>query len=100
MKKLISRNYVSQQSIRYNKVEKRMKAAVLVDKMKMEIQELPVPTPTEHEVLVKVKACAICGTDQHSYHGQHGSDVVQHRFVVAHAWAAEVVYVGEIVYAL
>ena len=77
-----------------------MKAAVLVDKMKMEIQELPVPTPTEHEVIVKVKACGICGTDQHIYHGQPGSAEVQYPIVLGHELAGEVVKVGAKVTAL
>ncbi|MEI2401074.1 alcohol dehydrogenase catalytic domain-containing protein, partial [Paenibacillus phytohabitans] len=59
-----------------------MKAAVLIDKMKMEIQELPVPAPADHEVIVKVKACGICGTDQHIYHGQPGSAEVQYPIVL------------------
>nr|WP_304220058.1 zinc-dependent alcohol dehydrogenase family protein [Fredinandcohnia onubensis] len=71
-----------------------MKAAVLVDKMKMEIQELPVPTPADFEVVVNVKACGICGTDQHIYHGQPGSAEVQFPIVLGHELAGEVVKVG------
>ena len=71
-----------------------MKAAVLTDKMKMEIQELPVPTPLENEVIVKVKACGICGTDQHIYHGQPGSAEVEFPIVLGHELAGEVVQVG------
>ncbi|MEH7380540.1 zinc-dependent alcohol dehydrogenase family protein [Bacillus sp. JJ1533] len=71
-----------------------MKAAVLIDKMKMEIQELPVPAPADHEVIVKVKACGICGTDQHIYHGQPGSAEVQYPIVLGHELAGEVVKVG------
>ncbi|MBS4197022.1 zinc-dependent alcohol dehydrogenase family protein [Lederbergia citri] len=71
-----------------------MKAAVLVDKMNMEIQELPVPALADHEVIVKVKACGICGTDQHIYHGQPGSAEVQYPIVLGHELAGEVVKVG------
>ncbi|THE13935.1 theronine dehydrogenase [Bacillus timonensis] len=71
-----------------------MKAAVLMDRMKMEIKELPVPEPPDHEVIVKVKACGICGTDQHIYHGQPGSAEVQYPIVLGHELAGEVVTVG------
>ncbi|WP_449537854.1 zinc-dependent alcohol dehydrogenase family protein [Ferdinandcohnia sp. Marseille-Q9671] len=71
-----------------------MKAAVLVDKMKMEVQELPIPTPGDNEVIVNVKACGICGTDQHIYHGQPGSAEVQFPIVLGHELAGEVVKVG------
>ncbi len=72
-----------------------MKAAVLTGKMKMEIQELAVPAPLDHEVIVKVKACGICGTDQHIYHGQPGSAEVQFPIVLGHELSGEVVQVGE-----
>ncbi|WP_034333379.1 zinc-dependent alcohol dehydrogenase family protein [Bacillus sp. J37] len=69
-----------------------MKAAVLTDKMNMEIQELPLPAPLDHEVIVKVKAC---GTDQHIYHGQPGSAEVQFPIVLGHELSGEVVQVGK-----
>jgi len=72
-----------------------MKAAVLTDKMNMEIQELPLPAPLDHEVIVKVKACGICGTDQHIYHGQPGSAEVQFPIVLGHELSGEVVQVGK-----
>src|SRR5437879_12295196 len=33
-----------------------------------EIRECPVPTPGPDEVLIRVTAAAICGTDKHIYH--------------------------------
>lgn len=72
-----------------------MKAAVLTDKMNMEIQELPLPAPLDHEVIVKVKACGICGTDQHIFHGQPGSAEVQFPIVLGHELSGEVVQVGK-----
>lgn len=44
-----------------------MKAAVLEDCEKLVVKEVPTPQPDENEVLVKVKACAICGSDIRIY---------------------------------
>ncbi|WP_168119660.1 zinc-dependent alcohol dehydrogenase family protein [Paenibacillus sp. HB172176] len=37
----------------------------------MSIAEQSLPKLREHEVLVKVAACGICGTDRHIYHGSY-----------------------------
>jgi len=71
-----------------------MRAAVLTNKLLIEIKELAVPVPGEKEVIVKVMACGICGTDQHIYHGQPGSAAVQYPIVLGHELAGEVVQVG------
>src|SRR3989442_10075601 len=38
----------------------------------LELTELPVPTPGLGEVLVRVAACGICGSDVHGYDGSSG----------------------------
>jgi len=35
----------------------------------IELKEMPEPTPGPGEVLIEIKACGICGTDMHIYHG-------------------------------
>jgi threonine dehydrogenase-like Zn-dependent dehydrogenase len=45
----------------------RMKAPVLVDVRRIEIQEKPKPVIQSGEVLVKVEYCGICGSDVHGY---------------------------------
>lgn len=40
-----------------------MKAAFHTGKMKMEIRDIPIPEPDTEQYLVKVEACAICGSD-------------------------------------
>lgn len=75
--------------------ELSMKAAVLTNKLEMEVKELSIPSPLEDEIIVKVKACGICGTDQHIYHGQPGSAAVEYPIVLGHELAGEVVAVGE-----
>jgi L-iditol 2-dehydrogenase len=72
-----------------------VKAAVFLQKGKIEIQEKEIPTPAPGEVLVKVKACGICGTDQHIFHGQPGSTEVATPIVLGHELSGEVVSVGD-----
>ncbi|MCD6407497.1 zinc-dependent dehydrogenase [bacterium] len=48
-----------------------MKAAVLKDIENLEIEEIKEPEPKENEIVIKVEACAICGTDIKVYHYGH-----------------------------
>ena len=49
-----------------------MKALVLTEPSKLVLQEVPVPEYAEDEVLVRIKAVAICGSDVHGYDGSSG----------------------------
>ncbi len=49
-----------------------MKALLLKEYKRLEITELPDPEPGPDEVLVRVKACGICGSDVHGYDGHTG----------------------------
>ena len=53
-------------------MEKMMKALVLTEPGKVEYQDVPVPAYAEDEVLVKIEAVAICGSDVHGYDGSSG----------------------------
>ncbi len=44
-----------------------MKAAIFSEPRKIGIKDIPKPVPEDEDVLVKVKACAICGSDQIPY---------------------------------
>jgi len=44
-------------------IPKTMRAAVLQGKGQLCVQDWPVPEPGAFEVLIKVMACAICGSD-------------------------------------
>ena len=46
-----------------------MKALVLTAYNELQLKEVPKPVPAEDEVLVHIKACAICGSDVHGYDG-------------------------------
>ena len=49
-----------------------MKAIVVEKPGKISVVERPIPEITENEVLVKVKAAGICGSDVHIFHGKNG----------------------------
>jgi L-iditol 2-dehydrogenase len=49
-----------------------MKALLLTQYRSLEIAELPAPTPGADEILVRVAACGICGSDVHGYDGSSG----------------------------
>ena len=49
-----------------------MKALELIAHGKLEYKDVPIPAYGENEVLIRVKACAICGSDVHGYDGSSG----------------------------
>jgi len=49
-----------------------MKALLLSQYNHLEIADFPVPSPGLNEVLVRVAACGICGSDVHGYDGSSG----------------------------
>lgn len=71
-----------------------MKAAVLLEQEHMVCTDKESPNLKPDEVLIKVRSCGICGTDQHIYHGHPGSAEVQPPIVLGHELAGEVVLVG------
>ena len=53
-----------------------MKANYFLGNEQFEVREEAVPEIGADDVLVKVAACGICGTDVHIYHGDKGSAAV------------------------
>jgi threonine dehydrogenase-like Zn-dependent dehydrogenase len=51
-----------------------MRAAVLVEPGRFEVQERPVPKPGPVEALIKVARVGICGTDLHIFNGHYAAD--------------------------
>ena len=49
-----------------------MKALVLREYMKLVYEDVPTPEVAADEVLVKVEACGICGSDVHGLDGSTG----------------------------
>lgn len=72
-----------------------MRAAVLVDQEVMDVKEQKTPEAGTGEVLIRVRSCGICGTDQHIYHGHPGSAEVHPPIVLGHELSGEVVAVGQ-----
>lgn len=60
----------------------------------MDIREIPMPQIEEDEVLVKVLAASICGSDLHMFEGAAGYDWVNVPLVPGHEFAGVVVEVG------
>ena len=72
-----------------------MRALVLPSPGKFEIQNVPVPSPKENEVLCKIRAVAICGSDPEIIRGGlAGIWPPTYPFIPGHEWAGEVVAVG------
>ena len=59
-----------------------------------ETREEPVPSIGPEDVLVKVAACGVCGTDVHIYHGDKGSAEVIPPVVLGHEFSGVVEATG------
>ena len=69
-----------------------MWAAFIAGKEKIEVRDTEVPSPDAGEVLVRVRACGICGSDLHFYHGVFPANP---NVSPGHEFAGEVVELGE-----
>ena len=70
-----------------------MKAAILKDIENLEVSEIATPEPKAGEILVLVKACAICGTDLKVFH--HGHKHISFPRVTGHEISGIIKSVGE-----
>ncbi len=76
--------------------ENMMQAFVLHGAKDIRLEEVPRPEPKPGEVLVRVKASGICGSDLHYFaHGRCGNFVPTRPFILGHEFAGEVVAHGE-----
>jgi L-iditol 2-dehydrogenase len=78
------------------RIPAKMKACLLMAANKFEIREVPVPEAEFGEVLCRIRAVAICGTDPEIVDGTHLAKgwPPQYPFVMGHEWSGEVVKVG------
>ncbi len=76
-----------------------MRAAVLEGVRIVAMRDLPEPThPGDHEVLLRVGAVGMCGSDIHYYtRGRIGSQMVRYPFVVGHEFGGKVLATGRAV---
>jgi L-iditol 2-dehydrogenase len=73
-----------------------MRAAVLLEPGRIEMEERPIPAPEPGDVLIQVSSVGVCGSDAHYYrHGRVGSFVVEAPLVLGHEAAGTIVGVGE-----
>ena len=70
-----------------------MKAAFLTGVQSIELREAPYPKPSRGGLIVKVKACAICGTDVKMY--KYGYSAAKFPLIPGHELAGTIVQVGE-----
>ena len=72
-----------------------MEALVVLEPNKLEIQEVPVPVPGPNDVLARVRAVSICGTDAHLIRGDYpGFWPPAFPFIPGHEWAGEIAALG------
>jgi len=71
-----------------------MKAAILYGKEDMRIEEIDTPKISEDEILIKVEACGVCGTDARVYH-QGIEKRWKSPIIMGHEIAGRIVEVGE-----
>jgi len=69
-----------------------MKALLLSSYRNLELADLPAPTPAPDEVLIRVAACGICGSDVHGYDGSSGRRIPP--IVMGHEAAGTISSVG------
>jgi L-iditol 2-dehydrogenase len=69
-----------------------MKALLLKQYMQLELTDMPKPTIQADEVLVRVKACGICGSDVHGIDGSTGRRIPP--LVMGHEAAGVVAEIG------
>ena len=74
-----------------------MKANYFLGNGRFELREIPVPEPGDTDVLIRVAACGVCGTDVHIFHGDKGSAEVVPPVVLGHELAGVVARTGKAV---
>ena len=73
-----------------------MKALQLIEYCNLELVDIPMPEPIADEVLIRVSACGICGSDVHGYDGSTGRRVPP--LVMGHEAAGVITSVGSQVF--
>jgi len=72
-----------------------MKALVLLEYKQLDMVEMEKPEPAEDELLIRVQACGICGSDVHGFDGSTGRRIPP--VVMGHEAAGVVEAVGDAV---
>lgn len=74
-----------------------MKAWILRDKRKMQLEDRPMPVAKDDEVLIKIKSMGICGSDLHFYTDLKIGDYATNGepLILGHECSGEIVAVGK-----
>ena len=75
-----------------------MKAARLIEPLRIKIMDIPTPEPGDRDVLIKVKYVGICGTDYSIYSGESSfvkDGSVRFPLTMGHEWSGVVVKTGK-----
>ena len=72
-----------------------MKGTYFLGNQAFETRELPGHDLAADEVLIRVAACGVCGTDVHIYHGDKGSADVIPPVILGHELAGVVEAIGD-----
>jgi len=70
-----------------------MRAAVVVEPNRIEIQQVPVPEPGPDEVLIRVMAVGVCGSDLHFFVGRLQAETA-YPMVLGHEFAGTIAALG------
>ena len=83
-----------------------MKACLLCDVGRIEVRDVPAPRPAAHDILLRVSAVGICGTDAHIFagHANYNTDasgkkipLTAHPQILGHEMSGEIIEVGSAV---
>ena len=69
-----------------------MQALVLTAPSRLEVLPMPDPVPAEDEVLLRIHACGICGSDIHGWDGSTGRR--QPPLIMGHEASGEIAALG------
>ena len=74
----------------------KMKAQVFYEPLNMKLEELDMPEPADDQVVIRVKACGVCGSDIAYYWGESPLETVDGKgpLVLGHEFSGEVTEVG------
>ena len=71
----------------------KMRAAVLVEPKRFDLQQVEIPTVARDEVLIRVTRTGICGTDVHIFNGHYAADRLP--LVPGHEFCGTVAELGQ-----
>jgi L-iditol 2-dehydrogenase len=69
-----------------------MKAAICNQPFEITVREVPTPVPGPDELLIQVKASAICGSDMKAYEGKH--PLIRPPIILGHEFSGVIVGMG------